>query len=197
MSIQPLLQVEATLLRRQMPDLLLRPGMSLAARVAERSGRHGILMLAGTPLVAELPDEVSPGDKLQLVVQEARTDKVVLKLVPENPVAPPPDSLVSLPLPGGMEAQVRVDEREGKGGGDGGEHASIGLTYESPALGSVQLHLELVPGSVIVSAQLRAGPAHELAANAAGELRDRLEAITGRSAEVRVTPRYDPLDLYA
>ena len=37
MSVQPLLQVEAALLRRQLPDLLLRPGMTLAARVTESS----------------------------------------------------------------------------------------------------------------------------------------------------------------
>src|SRR5437660_332572 len=67
--IQPLLQVEAALIRRQLPDLLLRPGMTFAARVAERTAGRGIIVLAGAPLVAELPDEVQAGDKLRLLVQ--------------------------------------------------------------------------------------------------------------------------------
>src|SRR3954464_9759699 len=55
MSVAPVLQLEAALLRRQMPDLLLRPGMTLFARVAEREGRHGIIVLAGSPSFAAVP----------------------------------------------------------------------------------------------------------------------------------------------
>ena len=47
--------VDPALLRVEMPELVLRPGMTLAARVAERSGSRGILMLAGHPLSAQLP----------------------------------------------------------------------------------------------------------------------------------------------
>jgi hypothetical protein len=60
-----LLRVEAALLRAQLPELVLRAGMTLPARVMERAGRFGVLLLAGTPLSAELPDELRPGDRLR------------------------------------------------------------------------------------------------------------------------------------
>ncbi|GAC1322105.1 MAG: hypothetical protein NVSMB25_16830 [Thermoleophilaceae bacterium] len=193
--IQSLLQIEATLLRRQLPDLLLKPGMVLAARVTERSGSHGVIVLAGAPLVAELPDDVKAGDRLRLAVQQSRADKVVLKLVPEQPLAPPPSAGLPLPLPGGMSAHVRVEERDADGGDS--EHASIALVYDAPALGAVNLRLELAPGTVRVQAELRAGSAHALAEEGAHLLRDRLASATGRIAEVQVRPRYEPLDVYA
>src|SRR3954467_5332650 len=60
-----LLRVQAALLRAQLPELVLRPGMTLPARVMERHGQMGILLLAGTPLSAQLPDELKAGDRLR------------------------------------------------------------------------------------------------------------------------------------
>ena len=194
MPIQPLLQVEAALLRRQLPDLLLRPGMTLAARVMEREGRLGILMLAGRPLVAELPDEVSTGDKLKLLVQDTRGEKVVMKLVPDDAMAPAAHP--ALPLPGGVTARIKVDERDPGRDGDP-EHASVTLVYEGEAIGSIGLRIELVPGGVVVNAELAAGEPYEIAADGADALRAGLQAATGRAAEVRVRPRHEPLDVYA
>src|SRR3954451_601778 len=195
MSVAPLLQLEAAMIRRQLPDLLLRPGMTLFARVAERSGQHGIIILAGSPLVAQLPDEVAAGDSLRLLVEDARGEKVMMKLVQEQPVAPPPNSAVPLPLPGGLEARVAVEEREADQ--DDPEHASISVSYDSPALGTVGLVLSLAPGAVSVQAELAAGQAFELGSDAADELRSRLAEATGRAAEVTVVPRHDPVDFYA
>src|SRR5919112_2938192 len=98
MSVAPLLQLEAALLRRQMPDLLLRPGMTLYARVSERQGQHGIIVLAGSPLVAQLPDSVAAGDKLRLLVEDTRGERVTMKLVQEQPAAPPGSAAVAVPL---------------------------------------------------------------------------------------------------
>src|SRR5436309_13677289 len=112
MSIAPVLQLEAALLRRQLPDLLLRPGMTLFARVAEREGRHGIIVLAGSPLVAELPDEVQVGDKLRLLVQETQGEHVAMKLIQEQPTAAPQTPVIPLPLPDGSQARLSVGERE-------------------------------------------------------------------------------------
>jgi hypothetical protein len=200
MSVAPVLQLEAALLRRQLPDLLLRPGMTLFARVAEREGRHGIIVLAGSPLVAELPDEVQVGDKLRLLVQDTRGERVAMKLVQEQPTAPAQTPVVGLPLPDGSQARLSVEEREEAEGGhsdDDPEHASISIGYESPALGAVGFVLSLAPGTVSVRAELGAGRAFDLAEEAAGELRSRLAASTGRAAEVTVVPRRQPLDLYA
>ena len=199
MSVAPVLQLEAALLRRQMPDLLLRPGMTLFARVAEREGRHGIIVLAGSPLVAELPDEVQVGDKLRLLVEDTRGERVAMKLVQEQPTAAPHTPTIGLPLPDGTRARITMDEQDehGEGGRDDPEHASISIGYESPALGAVGMVLSLVPGGVRVQAELAAGQPFELASAAAEDLRDRLAAATGRSAEVTVKPRRQPLDLYA
>jgi hypothetical protein len=200
MSVAPLIALEAAFLRRQMPDLLLRPGMTLAARVSDREGRHGVIVLAGHPLVAELPDGVSAGDKLRLLVEDTRGDRVVMRLVQEQPTAPAPPPTVALPLPDGSQVRLTVDEEHAGEGTDGedAENASIALTYESPALGAVALFMSLAPGSVNVRAELPAGRPFELADDAASELRSRLaEVLPGRVAEVTVVARREPLDVYA
>jgi hypothetical protein len=198
MSVAPLLQLEAALLRRQMPDLLLRPGMTLFARVAERQGQHGIIVLAGSPLVAQLPDEVQAGDKLHLLVEDTRGERVTMKLVQDQPVQAPANPAIGLPLPGGMEARLTVEEDEyGAGSEDDPEHASISIGYESPALGMVGLVLSLAPGGVSVRAELAAGQPFELASAGAESLRARLAEATGRVAEVTVVPRREPVDFYA
>lgn len=198
MSVAPVLQLEAALLRRQLPDLLLRPGMTLFARVAEREGRHGIIVLAGSPLVAELPDEVQVGDKLRLLVEDTRGERVAMKLVQEQPTAPPQTPAVGLPMPDGSQARLTVEEgEEGAGGDDDPEHASISIGYSSPALGQIGFVLSLAPGAVSVRAEFAAGAPFELASEASDELRARLVEATGRVAEVTVTRRREPLDLYA
>jgi hypothetical protein len=198
MSVAPVLQLEAALLRRQLPDLLLRPGMTLFARVAEREGRHGIIVLAGSPLVAELPDEVQVGDKLRLLVQDTRGERVAMKLVQEQPTAALQTPVIGLPLPDGTQARIHVDDEDPDASDDDDpEHASISIGYASPALGSIGFVLSLAPGAVKVHAELAAGEPFELASDAADDLRSRLAEATGRAAEVAVTPRREPLDLYA
>jgi hypothetical protein len=193
MSVAPVLQLEAALLRRQMPDLLLRPGMTLFARVAERQGQHGIIVLAGSPLVAQLPDEVQVGDKLRLLVEDTRGERVTMKLVQEQPTAALANPAVQLPLPG--EPRVTVDERPADE--DDSENASISITYDSPALGAVGFVLSLAPGAVRVRAELTVGQPFDLALEAVDELRTRLGEATGRVPEVTIVPRRQPLDLYA
>jgi hypothetical protein len=198
MSVAPVLQLEAALLRRQLPDLLLRPGMTLFARVAEREGRHGIIVLAGSPLVAELPVEVQVGDKLRLLVQDTRGERVAMKLVQEQPTAALQTPVIGLPLPDGTQARIHVDDEDPDASDDDDpEHASISIGYASPALGSIGFVLSLAPGAVKVHAELAAGEPFELASDAADDLRSRLAEATGRAAEVTVTPRREPLDLYA
>jgi hypothetical protein len=181
-----------------MPDLLLRPGMTLFARVAERQGQHGIIVLAGTPLVAQLPDSVLAGDKLRLLVEDTRGEKVTMKLVPDQASTPAQNPTIGLPLPDGTQARFTVEDQDAEGRrGEDQEHASVVLSYESPALGHVGLLLSIVPGGVTVQASFPAGRPAELAEDAADELRERLATVTGRQAEVTVVPRREPLDLYA
>jgi hypothetical protein len=98
-------------------------------------------------------------------------------------------------MPDGSSAQLTVEEREADP--DDPEHASISISYDSPALGAVGFNLSLAPGTVAAHAELAAGTAFELASESADELQARLAEATGRAAQVTVTPRREPLDLYA
>ena len=190
--------VDPALLRVEMPELVLRPGMTLAARVAERSGQRGILMLAGHPLNAQLPDQVKAGDKLRLQVLEASSERVVMKLVDESATAlhPGDPTVVPVPLPDGRLAQLVVDEREAEGRRSG-EQAAVAITYRSPALGAVDFRLAIEGGALTVAVRAGQGAPHDLARAGADELREALARATGRSVQVAVTPRRDPLDVYA
>ena len=198
-----LLRVEAALLRAQLPELVLRPGMTLPARVMERHGQMGLLLLAGTPLSAQLPDELQAGDRLRLRVEDVG-EQIVLRTV-ETPApsqqpaqAPPPE--VALPLPGGRQAEVRVTEQAAERRG-GGEPVAVALDYASPALGTIAMRLVLQPGGAGLQVTVGAavGPPEELVRSAAEELRSALVEATGLPATVRVvgrTPR-PRVDFYA
>jgi hypothetical protein len=192
-----MLRVEAALLRNLLPDLTLREGMRVVASVAERAGQKGIIVLAGTPLAAQLPDDVQVGDVLRLIVDESTSDRVVLRIADPSaqpPVAPPP---VAVPLPGGATARITVDERDAAGSGSP-EHHEVRLTYASAVLGPLELHLALAgPEAVRVHVRARVGEPFELAERHAGELADAIGAATGRPAQVSVSPRRDPFDAYA
>jgi hypothetical protein len=199
MSVQPLLQIEAAFFRRAMPDLILREGSTLAARVAERHGRHGIINLGGTSLLAELPDGVKTGDTLQLLVADTRGEKVVMRLLQDNPAEHATSATINLTQPDGSQARLTVDEDGSQEGGDGKnrESAGVTLTYETPRLGAVGLRIEIAPGQVRVRAEVSAGRVYELADDASDQLRSRLSAITGRGADVQVVARRDRIDAYA
>ena len=196
-----LLRVEAALLRAQLPELVLRPGMTLPARVMERHGQMGLLLLAGTPLSAQLPDELKAGDRLRLRVEDIG-EQVVLRTV-ETPAAqqqaaPPPE--LALPLPGGGRAEVRVTEQAAEGGGPG-DPVTVALDYDSPALGTLDLRLVQQPGGagLQVTVGATSGMPEERVRGAAEELRRALSEATGLPATVRVIgrPPEPRVNLYA
>src|SRR4051794_8232231 len=169
-----LLRVEAALLRAQLPELVLRPGMTLPARVMERHGQMGLLLLAGTPLSAQLPDALKAGDRLRLRVEDVTGDQVVLRTVETpaaQPAAPPPPEL-ALPLPNGGRAEVRVTEKAAEGRSED-EPASVALDYDSPALGTIAMRLVRQPGGagVHVTVEATAGAPEERVRGAAEDLR--------------------------
>ena len=192
-----MLRVEAALLRNLLPDLVLREGMRVVASVAERAGQKGIIVLAGAPLAAQLPDDVKVGDVLRLVVAESNTDRVVLRLTDPAAAPPPVPPVVTVPLPGGGAARISVDERDA-GGGAAREHHEVRVTFASAVLGPLELHLALAgPDAVRVNVRARAGAPFELAERHAAELADAVRTATGKPAQVSVSPRHDPLDVYA
>ena len=194
-----LLRVEAAMLRGLLPDLILREGMRVMVSVTERAGQRGIIMLAGVPLAAQLPDEVQAGDVLRLIVTETGSERIVLRIADaqEAPQAPPPG--VPVPLPQGMNARITVDERdEGSAGGRDAEQHELRLTYASARLGAIELHLALAGGEALrINVRARVGGPFELAERHAVELQDAIKGATGKATQVLVSPRHDPLDVYA
>ena len=185
-----LLRIQAALLRAQLPELVLRPGMTLPARVMERHGQMGLLLLAGTPLSAQLPDELKAGDRLRLRVEDVG-EQVVLRTV-ESPAqqqqaSPPPE--VALPLPNGGRAELRVTEQANDGGAD--EPVTVALDYDSPALGTLDLRLVQQPGGAGLQVTVGAavGAPEERVRGAAEDLRRALADATGLPATVRVVGR--------
>jgi hypothetical protein len=188
-----IVSLNAALMRAQFPELVLRPGTTLVARVLERTGQQGFISMAGARLAAELPEQVRTGQTLRLAVQEATAERLVLKLL-ADPAAEPP--AVPIPLPGGGQATVQVHEREGEGRGER-DLPGVALSYESPELGTMELALELEPGAVVARVRVAEGPALALAREEMEPLRQALEGAAGRPARVRIEARRDPFDAYA
>jgi hypothetical protein len=188
--------LQAALLRTQLPDVTLRPGQKVVARVIEQQGGRGLISLAGATLAAQLPEEVEAGAKLRLQVDEVGPERVVLRTLEQAAVP----LAVPLPLPAGEQAALRVDDDEdedGQGGDGQGEGESVALVYDTPRLGPLHLKLELTREAIRATVQARAGEPYELAEARAEELREALADATGREAAVTVRPRREPLDVYA
>ncbi|CAA9469867.1 MAG: Membrane fusion component of MSF-type tripartite multidrug efflux system [uncultured Solirubrobacteraceae bacterium] len=190
--------LDVALLKLALPELVLRPGMSVVARVASRGdGNVASLVLAGALLKATVPDEVRAGDVLRLSVAETSAERVVFKLESNQP--PPPMALdqpvVAQPPPQG---DPRGADADGSGEGRQGDpdRPAVALAYETPALGRLDLRIERGPEGVVVSVTAPAG-AYALAHARATPLREALEARLGVPASVRVLPRREPFDAYA
>ena len=183
------IQLSAAILRNQAPDLVLRLGSTVAARVLERHAGRGLISIGNAILAAELPEQVKAGDSLKLVVHEATPDKVVLKLVREDQPAPPVP--IWTPLPNGARIFVTDEEHRDKAG------HSVAVTYNSPVLGAFRFRLSLDQRAVAVTVRAAPGAPLEAAKEAADDLREALTRVTGRTANVTVLPREDPVDLYA
>lgn len=176
-------------------DLRISPGRALMARVvAANSSGRGALSIAGTVIDAELPDHVQAGQELRLIVAQVTPEKVVLSLSDHPPPAQAP---AGVPLPGG--GTLRVTEQ---GPGESGIRAAPGthvlaLRYDAPALGPVDLRFELSPTSLRLAVALTAGDRLARAQARTGELQDALRESVGRSVIVSVSPRREPIDVYA
>lgn len=182
--------LDALALRSQLPDLRLREGASVVARVAARQAEHGVIVLAGAPLVAKLPPEVEAGQTLHLKVTEVTPEQITLRLDQTSMLpqpAPPPEL---------RPPQVTVGEPPRRGA-SGDESATVSLAFDSAVLGRLDLRIDLARGIVNARVDAPPGAALELAEAAAGRLRDALAEKTGRAAQVTVAPRRDPFDAYA
>src|SRR3712207_2425372 len=95
--------LELGLLKQAMPELALRPGSVVAARIIQRAGDRGLMSLAGRQLEATLPSGLEAGRTVRLEVEEVTAERVLLRV--SDPLAPPP-AAIPIPLPGGVNAHV-------------------------------------------------------------------------------------------
>ena len=209
------------------PDIKIVPGRAVMARVVQApAGQKGSLSIAGYLLDAELPEDVQAGQDLRLVVKDVNAERVLLAVTdppaPEHgqeaqqgqhtqqsQQAPPlhapqqDPSLAAqggwgpLSLPGG--GNVQVTERDAGGaGGSQGERQDVLLRYNAPALGAVDLRFQMDAGALSLGVSLAPGQPLEVAQAGAESLRQALAAaLPGRVVSVTVSPRREPLDLYA
>ena len=97
--MEPVVAIKTLLLQAQLPEVTLRPGTSVVGRVLSRGESHGVLVIAGIPLTAQLPEEVGrAGETLRLSVSDVTPERVTLQLEqvipaggqpPPEPAAPP------------------------------------------------------------------------------------------------------------
>jgi hypothetical protein len=178
--------VDLVLLRGLFGDTSLRPGLVLPARVLEREGARGTLLLNGVRVQAQLPPELRAGDALRVRVQEVTPERLALQIVrPDAPEGSVPTPTVGVPLPGG--ARFRVEDDAAGGGAAGGEEgrSAIRLRFDSPALGPLEFLLEVDPTTTAATVQVATGAA-KLVGSAANELRKALATATERPATVRI-----------
>jgi len=177
-------------------EMKVLPGRAMMARVVVADGLgRGKLAIAGAVIDAEIPKHVRAGQELRLTVRDVSAHQVVLGMSdqPAGIGAPAAD------LPGGGVLRVTEEDAEGSASGSSGSPGSQSLSvrYDAPALGAVDLRFDLDPGSLRVSVSVAAGTPLSLAQARADALRDALTAGVGRPATVTVSPRHEPLDVYA
>lgn len=178
--------VDLVLLRGLFADTSLRPGLVLAAKVLERDGPRGLLLLNGARVPAQLPPQLAAGDVLRVRVTEVTPERLALQVVPpDTPTSEPAPPTLGLPLPGGARFRVDPDTTAQPGGVTPGSSARIRLRFDSPALGPLDFLLEVGPEIASATVHVATGAA-EVVGSAANELRDALAGATGRPATVRV-----------
>jgi hypothetical protein len=164
----------------------------VVARVLSRGEQHGVLVIAGIPLTAQLPRDVgATGETLRLIVSDVTPDRVSLQLDHVlSPAAQPPPPPADRP-----RVTVQDPPRTVRVGGE--ERSSVALSFTSPSLGRLDLRIELAGTRLSAAVEAAAGRAYALVDAAADRLQGRLHDRTGLESEVKVTPRREPLDLYA
>lgn len=179
------------------PELRIAPGRALMARVAAADGfGRGAISIAGVVIDAALPKHVRAGEDLRLVVRDVSPQRVVLSISEQATAAPAAAPAVPLP---GSAGTVQVTEREqrpaNQGGGDG--FHSVTLRYDAPTLGALDLRFELDRSSLRVLVSAAAGEPFERTRVGADALREALAVAVNRAIAVTVSPRHEPLDVYA
>jgi hypothetical protein len=206
------LPIQLVLLRAALPDMPVRAGDVLPARVMSREGQTGMLYLGGVRVPAQLPEGVDVGARLRLRVQETSSERIVLRVVADaaapaqaahaqpttvDPLANALRAGLSVALPGGALARLFVEPDEAAKPRSQGGPSRVTLRYEAAAMGRVDLVLEVLPGAVAGTIHAPAGAVAERLREGLADLRAALSAATGRPASVSVRERTETVDLRA
>lgn len=189
---------ELLVLRGLFTDQPLRAGAVMAARVVEREGQRGTLLLNGVRVPAQLPPELEVGDALRVRVQEATPDRITLQVVAQSSQQQAAAAAAyGLVLPGAVHARVAKEREAEARGGAPGAPRTVTLRFDSPALGRLDFVLDLDPQAISATVHVSAGDPARQAREASGALRDALRDATSRPASVSVHAREETLDVRA
>ena len=96
----------------------------MVARNISRGEGHGVLVIAGIPLTAQLPTEIGrTGETLRLSVSDVTPERVTLQLEQVVPPAGRP------PPPPTQSARVRVRRSRTPSASDGEERSTVALSF--------------------------------------------------------------------
>jgi hypothetical protein len=167
--------------------------------VLDRDGPRGTLLLGGVRVGAQLPEELGIGDRLRVRVTETAPERIVLQVVPQSTPTTPPAAAFAIGLPGGARASIHVEEDAAGDAGRGPREArrTAVVRLDSPALGRLEMVLDLDASSIASTVHVAAGEPAATAREATAELRDALAAATQRPAQVSVVERGETLDVRA
>jgi hypothetical protein len=207
----PVLAVDLALVRDVLlPDLRLTIGRAMMARVVTpgTADAKGTLSIAGYLLDAELPRGLRAGQELRLEVRDMDAHRVLLGISerpehaePQAQAPAPHTPQAPTPLPGGATLRIVEDQPEqsegGRAGRRDGESRTVTLRLDGAALGAIDLRLQLSPDALRVDVALAPGAPMQAATADADALHEALLAGADRAVSVTVSPRRDPLDLYA
>ena len=193
--MQPL-AIDLRLLRDVLlPEVRIAPGRMLAARVVAAENGRGSLSIAGYLIEAELPAHVRAGQELRLEVRDVTEQRVLLQIADPSQ-AGLAAAAQQIPLPGGGTLTVTERDPDGEAGATKEGH-TLSLRYDAPALGPVDLRFSLDADTLAVAVAAKAGAPHEQAQANARELAAALTQTVSQAVSVTVSPRRDPVDLYA
>jgi hypothetical protein len=190
------LAVDLKLLRDVLlPEVRIAPGRMLAARVVTAENGRGSLSIAGYLIEAELPAHVRAGQELRLEVRDVTEQRVLLQIADPSQ-AGLAATAQQVPLPGGGTLTVTERDPDAEAGSTNGHH-TLSLRYDAPALGPVDLRFSLDADTLAVAVATRAGDPHDRAQASADDLTAALTQAVSQAVSVTVSPRRDPVDLYA
>jgi hypothetical protein len=189
------LSIAGYLLDAELPDDV-QAGQDLRLVVKDVNAER-VLLAITDPLEGEQSQQAARAPDSERAPQSAPAQQSTQAQPLADPSAAAQGGWGPVLLPGGGSVQVTERDAGGRGGRPG-ERQNVQLRYDAPALGAIDLRFGMDAGALSVSVTLAPGQPLELAQGGAESLRQALAAsLPGRAVSVTVSPRREPLDVYA